>query len=221
MDTSINRIAEALPDVLSKFSILPTVAAEDDGKVLTVVDGAWDKAEASGMLVVTVTNGETAGTYTADTSAADIYAAYKAGRTVVAVLGSSSPGYESVTFYNLLSATKSMASYTIHFGCLSCDGNGLGARGYEIIFNNDSISIAENKFLDKDQIIGLVSTLIAPEYRDDQTYSKGDFVFMSTNIGDGIALYECLQDIATPEPFSYFHWNSVNVATILKRIPVA
>lgn len=58
-------------------SSLPEVSASDNGDVLTVVEGEWDKAAPSGggPLVVNITYDESTNTYTCDKTAAEIWAA--------------------------------------------------------------------------------------------------------------------------------------------------
>ncbi len=66
-------------------SSLPTVTADDNGKVLAVVEGAWDKANAisDNDFIVTYTDSGN-DTYTSDKTFADIYSAYQAGQNVTA-----------------------------------------------------------------------------------------------------------------------------------------
>lgn len=66
-------------------SLLPIVTADDNGKVLTVVDGAWNKAEASGGDIVVVTIGfdSTTEEYTADKTYAEIAEAFSSGKKVL------------------------------------------------------------------------------------------------------------------------------------------
>ena len=67
---------------------LPAVTSDDNGDVLTVVNGAWDKAAPSGggsdIFVVTYT--DNSGTLTYDKTLAEIYTAIKAGKNVMAIM---------------------------------------------------------------------------------------------------------------------------------------
>lgn len=60
-------------------SSLPEVTAADNGKVLAVVEGAWDKAS-GGALVVTFTEND--GTWSTDKTKSEIIEALESGRTV-------------------------------------------------------------------------------------------------------------------------------------------
>lgn len=77
-------------------SSLPEVTSDDNGDVLTVVEGAWAKAAPSGgAMLVTLTYDTVAddGTYTADKSYADIHAALASGSVVVATLAESGESF--------------------------------------------------------------------------------------------------------------------------------
>ena len=59
---------------------LPAVTSDDNGKVLTVVDGTWDKAEntsGSDLFIVTFLSSTTV-----DKSYSEIYSAYQAGKII-------------------------------------------------------------------------------------------------------------------------------------------
>lgn len=91
------------PDVIEQIATLvqsgetkelPAVTASDNDKVLAVVNGQWDKAEASGgggdnVMLVTITEYEEDGdyTYTADTNANDILKALASDKYVYAKCG--------------------------------------------------------------------------------------------------------------------------------------
>ena len=69
-------------------SSLPAVTSEDNGDVLTVVEGAWDKASPSGgggNFVVTFTT-EDYSTVTVDKTYAEIISAFNSGANVVGYL---------------------------------------------------------------------------------------------------------------------------------------
>lgn len=79
----INAIAGL--DIGGGGSSLPAVTSDDNGSVLTVVEGEWDKAEApSGNNDFVVTYIEDSGTVTADKTFAEITAAYNAGKKIYA-----------------------------------------------------------------------------------------------------------------------------------------
>ena len=61
MATPENTNPNVLRGVLeNNNSSLPSITADDNGKVLTVVNGAWDKAQPSGSFIINATNdGET------------------------------------------------------------------------------------------------------------------------------------------------------------------
>lgn len=97
---------------------LPTVTAQDEGKVLTVVSGAWNKAEASGggSLVVHInTSGETP---TLDKKAGEIFSAYMAGQNVVLVVTRGNQTFCS----NLTSARSSSETGNYNFEFTDSDG---------------------------------------------------------------------------------------------------
>ena len=64
---------------------LPAVTGDDDGKVLTVVEGAWAPAAAGGGggSVMTVEITKSGATYTMGKTFAEIQAAFEAGTTIV------------------------------------------------------------------------------------------------------------------------------------------
>jgi len=78
------RMADALEEIAENTG-LPAVTADDNGDVLTVVEGAWAKAAPSGGLVVTATTDD--GTTTLDQKWQDIYDAYASGKNVVILVG--------------------------------------------------------------------------------------------------------------------------------------
>lgn len=77
-------------------SSLPAVTSEDNGDVLTVVDGEWGKAAPSGgggdMLVVTITQDPISQEFSADKTLAEILAAKNNGTPVIGILD---VGYDS------------------------------------------------------------------------------------------------------------------------------
>lgn len=93
---------------------LPAVTAADNDKVLTVVEGAWDKADAQGGnndFVVTYTMGDN-DAMTADKTFAEISTAIEAGKNVKALVATSE-----------LSTICYLASY----GTTEIDFNAFGA----------------------------------------------------------------------------------------------
>lgn len=79
-------------------SDLPAVTSEDNGDVLTVVNGAWDKAAPSGgggALVVPTYTTEDNETYTCDMTFAEVMAAVEAGTCRHAIIDAS-VGYLSI-----------------------------------------------------------------------------------------------------------------------------
>ena len=82
---------------------LPAVTSEDNGDVLTVVNGAWDKAAPSGggMFVVTNAEDETTGIYGLDKTFAEIKAAADAGKFPVLVYDEEVNDEEEQTFVTI------------------------------------------------------------------------------------------------------------------------
>lgn len=61
---------------------LPEVTADDNGKVLTVVDGEWDKATPNAPLIVELTPSDSAGVYTTDIRNSEIINALTANKHI-------------------------------------------------------------------------------------------------------------------------------------------
>lgn len=86
-DNSIETVADGLEKALGGGGALPEVTADDNGKVLTVVEGEWDKANSGGgggdFVVTHLEPGEDY-TYAGDMTYGEITAALADGKIVVA-----------------------------------------------------------------------------------------------------------------------------------------
>lgn len=82
---------------------LPAVTSDDNGDVLTVVEGTWAAAAPSGggsdIFVVTYT--DNSGTVTSDKTLAEIYTAIQAGKAVSAKMVGEGEGLTTTTIYHL------------------------------------------------------------------------------------------------------------------------
>lgn len=84
-------------------SSLPAVTAADNGDVLTVVDGEWNKAAPSGGgLVVNLSYDDVTAVYTADKKAGVIFSALEAGQYVRFQTDFGTVGYPSPMIYSFL-----------------------------------------------------------------------------------------------------------------------
>ena len=77
---------EAIALIATVATVLPTVTSSDDGKVLAVVDGQWDKTELSGGVLLVHGTGSFADGWTMDKTPAEIQSAYNAGAFISFVL---------------------------------------------------------------------------------------------------------------------------------------
>ena len=97
---------------------LPDVTADDNGDVLTVVDGAWDKAEPSGggFFLINLIDHPEEYKYETDKTAGEILTAYEAGKTCIL----KSETETSETYNNLLRVeiytSDDSISYGFYFG---------------------------------------------------------------------------------------------------------
>ena len=113
---------------------LPEVTADDNGDVLTVVEGEWAKASPSGgggdnVMLVTITEYEEDGdyTYTADTNANDILKALASGKYVYAKCASK--------YCNLVDASGTAdvpGDKTVVFDRVTLNNSGLALVAYRL-----------------------------------------------------------------------------------------
>ena len=92
------------PVTVSGGSSLPEVTSDDNGDVLTVVEGEWAKAAPSGgggIYWVTLTYDGATDTYTANKSYNDILTALDNGQMVLGVLTETNEDGTSNNYYNL------------------------------------------------------------------------------------------------------------------------
>lgn len=106
-DLKVNaELIDALSDVAGGGgggSSLPPVTSADNGDVLTVVDGAWNKAAPSGGgLVVNLSYDDATGVYTAGTKAGVIFSALEAGQYVRFQMDVGTQGYPRTANYLLV-----------------------------------------------------------------------------------------------------------------------
>lgn len=85
----LNEIAENTSGSGGSGAGLPAVTSEDNGDVLTVVNGAWDKAAPSGGGAFAVSVPYSAEVWTMNKTWAEISAAFIAGRPVIVHVGDS------------------------------------------------------------------------------------------------------------------------------------
>lgn len=120
--------------------MLPSVTAEDNGDVLTVVDGEWSKASGGGgggagaFMVKFILDMQTGEITSADKTAEEIYQACKDGKNVVGlvnyIMEDTGNGYsESFTYLNLDSVNY---SYEIN--------GSEKTEVYEMLFEQDKFS---------------------------------------------------------------------------------
>lgn len=84
-------------DSVNSGSSLPSVTSDDNGKVLAVVEGVWDKAEASGsdFYKVVIMPGET---FTADKTFDEIKQAWTNGKLILFGLSGGGYAFANPTF---------------------------------------------------------------------------------------------------------------------------
>lgn len=84
-----NSTADILDCIAEHFeaggSSLPDVTSADNGKVLTVVEGEWNKGEAGGsdIFVVNIALNEETGTFTSDKTYSEMEAAYNSNKIII------------------------------------------------------------------------------------------------------------------------------------------
>lgn len=78
-------------------SSLPTVTSDDNGDVLTVVEGAWAKAAPSGGLFIVTADVDENDDITLDKTLAEIIAAYKAGQFPIMLMHSYGVGEGNIS----------------------------------------------------------------------------------------------------------------------------
>lgn len=118
-------------------SALPAVTAEDNDKVLTVVNGAWDKAESGGAEDYDVTfaiSTDGGMSVTGDHTAQEILTAYNQGKNIKATASISIEGnVMTFIFYlgNISSSGVMLYSFGVESGLMRIDGE-VGASGWTI-----------------------------------------------------------------------------------------
>ncbi len=126
--------SNAVYDALQNTIELPSVTAEDNGDVLTVVSGAWAKATPSGGGVVSGTVTWNGDVVTLSMSVNEIISAIKDGEPVQFVDDyGSDENSDYITIYQVIGATKDDTNSVYNAVCMSyADGGGgvLNAEAY-------------------------------------------------------------------------------------------
>lgn len=97
------QVLEGMLDGADSGAGLPAVSEEDEGKVLTVVNGEWDKAESSSNDNIFQVNFRLIGMdYTADKTFAEVYEAISNGKNVFVYYNRKQYFIDSVAFNKIL-----------------------------------------------------------------------------------------------------------------------
>lgn len=159
---TIPDMVDAIAQISKAENLINSVSNDDNGKVLTVVDGAAEFAEpGTNTFLVTYTRDEHAD-ISCDKTASEIYAAYESGKTITAQL----KDMETVVVMHLLSIASISGQNVIGFSALGEFGHEVAGLGVlhvgddngndKITFSN--IKLAEDCIVGYDYVAGSIST---------------------------------------------------------------
>lgn len=161
---TIPDMVDAIAQISKAENLINSVSNDDNGKVLTVVDGAAEFAEPeTNTFVVTYTTDEH-GDISCDKTAAEIYAAYESGKTITAQL----KDMETVNVMHLLSIASISGQNVIRFSALGEFGDevaGLGVHHVGDDNGNDQITISDIKLANEQDVRNVENCIVRYSYR--------------------------------------------------------
>ena len=207
-------------------SSLPSVTSADNGKVLTVDDGAW--AADSNLFLVTVT-----GT-TSDKSRSEILDAIEKGRSVVLIKGTSRffpSGQDNSYIYfinetkiandrylNVIAVNESKFATADKLYMLPCPSS--SDNGKELIINNSSIVYQAKKF-----IVTLTPTAVDYSGTMDKTiaeinaaYVSGKEIWFSMDDGTGLTYNVLCDDVLVDSSYTYPSFGSKVIVVLMNAL---
>lgn len=185
--TTIPDVVEAIAQISKAENLINSVSNDDNGKVLTVVDGAAEFAEPETNTFVVNYTGDGHAGISCDKTAAEIYAAYESGKTITAQLENMEMG----TVMHLFTIASISGQNVIGFSALGESGSGFAGVGVLHVGDdngNDQITISNIRLANEQDVRNVEDCIVS--YR----YQAGN---ISTLNNDLLKMFTALQETNT------------------------
>lgn len=164
--TTIPDVVEAIAQISKAENLINSVSSDDNGKVLTVVDGAAEFAEpGTNTFIVTYTADEHAD-IRCDKTAAEIYAAYESGKTITAT--AQLEDMETPAVMHLFSIASIPGLNVISFSALGEEEHqfaGVGVLHLGDDNGNDQITVSNIKLANEQDVRNVEDCIVSYSYQ--------------------------------------------------------
>lgn len=191
---TIPDMVDAIAQISKAENLINSVSNDDNGKVLTVVDGAAEFAEpeTNTFIVTYTTNGaDEHADISCDKTAAEIYAAYESGKTITARLEGAEPTAEPTIVMHLFIISLISGQNVIAFTASGDSGpqfNGITVSHAGDDNGNDQITISNTVLANEQDVRNVEDCIVS------YSYQAGN---ISTHNNDLLAMFTALQGINT------------------------
>lgn len=179
-------MVDAIAQISKAENLINSVSNDDNGKVLTVVDGAAEFAEPETNTFIVTYAADGMGVISCNKTAAEIYAAYESGKTITAQF----EDMETIVMH-LFSITSTSGQNVISFSALGESGPrfaGVGVLHVGDDNGNDQITISNIRLANEQDVRNAEDCIVS------YSYQAGN---ISTRNDDLLRMFTALQETNT------------------------